>query len=153
MTLGLLILTGLLMVAALCLLATCIAPTRFRYVSKEPALLRYANDLISAGQAAGNQAQARPIDALAELTKELAHQYAVATDHNRRIDKRRELLRAFAGLAGVGSVLSLLLRAAVAFGYDIPRSSNAGDGHGPALATPSVRPSDRAPPPGRAGTG
>jgi hypothetical protein len=39
---------------------------------------------------------------------ELVRRFSVATDHNRRIDKRRELLRAFPGLAVVSSALSTL---------------------------------------------
>jgi hypothetical protein len=153
-SLALLGVTGLLMVAALALLAACIAPTRFRYVSKEPLLLRYTDELIAAEQAPENQVRVAPVDALAVLKRELAHQYAVATDHNRGINKRRELLRAFAGLAVVGSVLSILLLVAVAFGYYIPKLSDTGDGHGPARAVTSlVPPPNRAPQTGSAGAG
>jgi hypothetical protein len=135
---ALLTLTGLLMLTALCLLATCIAPARFRYVSREPLLLHYTEELIRAEQTPENQGRDDPLDALAVLKRELAHQFSVATDHNRRINKRRELLRAFAGLAVVGSVLTTLLLVAVAFAYYIPSaSSDIGDGHGPTHAVTS----------------
>jgi hypothetical protein len=51
----LLLLTGLLAFAALCLLAACIAPIRFRYMSREPLLLRYTDELIRAELAPANQ--------------------------------------------------------------------------------------------------
>lgn len=153
-SLALLGVTGLLMFAALSLLAACIAPTRFLYVSKEPLLLRYTDELIAVEQAPENQARVAPVDALAVLKRELAHQYAVATAHNRRINKRRELRRAVAGLAVVGSVLSILLLVAVAFGYYILQVSDTGDGHGPAPAVTSiVQPPNRASETGNAGAG
>ena len=95
------------------------------------------------------------MDALTALKQELAHQFSVATDHNRRINKRRELLRAVAGLAVVGSVLTiLLLLVAVAFGTYIPGTSDAGDGHAQAKIVISPgQPADWAPASGTAGPG
>jgi hypothetical protein len=136
-SLALLAMTGALMFAALCLLAACIAPARFRYVSREPLLLRYTDALIRAEQAPENQGRDDRVDALAILKRELAHQFSVAADHNRRINKQRGLLRAVAGLAVVGSVLSVLLLVAVTFAYYIPKMSDTGDGHGPAHAVTS----------------
>jgi hypothetical protein len=145
-SLFLLTLAGLLMFAALCLLAACIAPARFRYILREPLLLRYADDLIRAEQAPENQDLDDPVDALATLKRELARQFAEATDHNRQINKRRGWLREIAGLAVVGSVLSILLLVIVAFAYYIPKTSDTGDGHGPAPAATSTHGSpDRAP--------
>ena len=153
-SLALLIVGGTLVVTALCLLGAAIFATRFRYVSREPLLLRYTEDLISAEQASEGLEQGDRLDALAALKRELAHQYAVATDHNRRINKRRELLRAYAGIAVIGSVLTILLLVTVAFAYYIPRSSDIGDGHGPARAVTSPgRPSDGEPHPGNAAAG
>jgi hypothetical protein len=131
---GLLAVTGLLLTAALVLLAACIAPVRFRYLSKEPLLLRYTEDLIAAEQAPENQSYAEPLKALPSLKLELARQYSVATDHNRRINKRRELHRAVAGLCVVGSVLMILLLVAVTLVYHVPDDTITGDVHGPAQA-------------------
>jgi hypothetical protein len=144
----LLILTGVLLATALVLLAACIAPVRFRYLSREPLLLRFTDELIEAEQASKTQNQALPLDALALLKRELAHQYSVATDHNRRINKRRELLRAFAGLCVVGSVLAILLLVAVAFAYYVPERSDIGDvrGSANAVTTPNA-PADGRPAP------
>jgi hypothetical protein len=140
---GLLAVTGLLLTAALVLLAACIAPVRFRYLSKEPLLLRYTEDLIAAEQAPENQSYAEPLKALPSLKLELARQYSVATDHNRRINKRREPHRAVAGLCVVGSVLMILLLVAVTLVYHVPDDTIVyhvpddtitGDVHGPAQA-------------------
>jgi hypothetical protein len=46
------------------------------------------------------------ISAVATLKGELARQYALAADHNRQINKRRERRRSIAGLAALGSVLT-----------------------------------------------
>src|SRR4051794_23367219 len=92
-SLTMLILTVLLMFTALCLLAACIAPSRFRYISREPLLLQYMDELIRIERAPENQGLDDPLDALATLKRELAHQFSVATDHNRHLNKRRELLR------------------------------------------------------------
>jgi hypothetical protein len=155
-SLVLLILAGLSMGIALCLLAACIAPVRFLRISREPLLLRYTDELIDVERMPENQGQDEPLDALATLKRELAHQFSLATDHNTRINKRRERLRAFAGLAVVWSVLMLLLLAAVAFGYHIqhiPSTSNRGGEHGAAHAVTSPnQPTDRAPQPAPSGS-
>jgi hypothetical protein len=134
----LLALTGRFMFVALCLLAACIAPTRFRYISREPALFRYTEDLIRAQQAAKDQGLKDVFDALDVLKRELVHQFAVATDHNRRINKRRELLRAFAGLFVIVSVLTTLFPVTGAFAYYVANTFDTGAGHGPthAIAPP-----------------
>jgi hypothetical protein len=139
---ALLILTGVLLAFALALLAACIAPVKFRYLSREPLLLRFTDELIEAEQASKAQSQTVPLDALALLKRELAHQYSVATDHNRRINKRRELLRAFAGLCVVGSVLTILLLVTVAFAYYVPERSDIGDVRGSASAVKPNAPAD-----------
>jgi hypothetical protein len=136
----LLALTGLFMFVALCLLAACIAPTRFRYVSREPALFRYTEDLIRAEQASKNQGLEDAFDALGVLKRELAHQFAVATDHNRRINKRRELLRAFAGLFVIASVLTTLFLVTGVFAYYVRNTFDTGAGHGPAHTAAAPEP-------------
>jgi hypothetical protein len=137
---GLLTLTGLLMFVALLLLAASIAPTRFRYISREPLLFHYTEDLIRAERAARDQGETDAIDALVLLKGELAHQYAVATDHNRRINKRRELIRAFAGLFVIASVLTTLFLVGTTFTYYVYNAFDIGAGHGPAHAAKSTEP-------------
>ena len=136
----LLVLTGLFMFAALCLLAACIAPARFRYILREPALFRYTEDLIRAERAPGNQGGEDGIDALTSLKSELSHQFAVAADHNRKINKRRELLRTFAGLAVIASVLSTLLLVTAGLADYIDHTFDRGAGHGPAHTTTAPEP-------------
>jgi hypothetical protein len=145
----LLTLTGLFMFAALCLLAASIAPTRFRYISREPLLFHYTQDLIRAEQAAKDQGQEDALDALDLLKNELAHQFAVATDHNRRINKRRELIRAFAGLFVIASVLTTLFLVTTAFAYYVSNAFATGAGYGPAHIVTAPEPTRD----GAAGTG
>jgi hypothetical protein len=133
---GLLVLIGLLLIAALLLLAACIAPVRFRYLSREPLLLRYTEDLIAFEQVGDNQTTAYPARASGILKHELARQYSVATDHNRRINKRREFRRAIAGLCVVGSVFMILLLVAVCLGYHVSETIVKGDAHGSAHDVP-----------------
>jgi type VI protein secretion system component VasK len=138
-------LAGLLMFAALCLLAACIASARYRYVEAEPALLRDMDDLIRAELAPENRDTDNPVDALATLKRRLASQFGDAAYHNRQINKRRRWRRDIAGLLVVGSVLTILLLVTVAFAYYIPNVSDTGDGHGPAAAAAPIRGSpDRA---------
>jgi hypothetical protein len=152
-SLFLLMLAGLLMFAALCLLAACVAPVQSRYISPEPLLLRFTEDLIQAEQAPQNQGRDDPLDALATLRRDLARQFADATYHNRQINKRRRRLRDFAGLAVVGSVLTILLLVTVAFTYYIPRASDTGDGHGPTPAAAAPTSGSPVRGPESAGTG
>jgi hypothetical protein len=145
-------LAGLLMLAALCLLAACIAPARYRYVEAEPLLLRDTDDLIRAELAPENQGRDDPVDALATLKRRLASQYGDAAYHNRQINKQRRWRRDIAGLLVLGSVLTILLLVTVAFAYYIPNVSDTGDRHGPTTAAAPTRGSpDRAPE--SAGTG
>lgn len=154
LSLGLLAAAGLLICAALFLLGIAIFATPFRYLSREPLLLRYTEELIKAEEeSSGSEPESR-VDALLELKRQLAQQYAVATDHNRRINKRRELQRARAGIAVIGSVLMILLLVAVEFAYYFPSRGETGDGHGPGRPqTTSDWPADRNPRPDNAAVG
>jgi hypothetical protein len=92
-------------VVALAFLAASIFPSTFRYIAPEPDLLAYATGLdedAAAAIAAGTGGAADP-ETILKLT--LAHQYALATDHNRRINQRRARWRSIAGLATLASVL------------------------------------------------
>lgn len=105
---GLLSLTGVLMLTALALLVACIKPAKFRYIAREPELFHYAEDLIGAQRAAIDAGNADPPIALEILQKELSIQYAVGVDHNRQITKKREFFRTWAGLAIIGSMTATL---------------------------------------------
>ena len=110
-------LAGLFMFGTLCLLIACIAPRRFSYISREPLLLKFTEDLIAFERTAGPPLDDGSRDALSLLKQELARQFAAATDHNRRINKRREFLRALAGIGTIFSVLMTLMLVGFAFGY------------------------------------
>lgn len=129
--LGLLIPSVLFSFAALSFRAASISPAKFRYIAKDTDLLDYALELIKDGQDLANLAQAEPIDPLIVLKGTLARQYAVATDHNRQINKRREGRRSIAGLATIAAVLSTLMLVVATFTYYIPRHSANGPVHGP----------------------
>jgi hypothetical protein len=111
----LLALAGLCTIIALGFLAASIYPAKFDYVAKEPALLQYAWDLIRNEQAPENLAQKDPFSALVTLKGDLSRQYAVATDHNRQINQRRERWRSIAGLAALGSVLATVFLVATSY--------------------------------------
>jgi hypothetical protein len=118
---ALLSISGLLMLTALALLAMCIKPAKFQYIAREPLLFRYAEDLIAAERAADAAGNANPPTAIESLQKQMAIQYAVGADHNRRITKRRELIRTWAGLAIIGSMTAtLFLVATVLIFHYIP---------------------------------
>lgn len=102
---SLLAMAGTLTLLSLGFLAASIYPQRFDYVAKQAALLNYAHELIRAEQTPDNLAQDDPFSALVTLKTEIARQYAHATDHNQRINKKRERRRSIAGLAALGSVL------------------------------------------------
>lgn len=116
---------------ALSYLAGSFYKAEFRYIAKDTALLEYTLDLIADGQAQAKLGQAEPINPLVTLKEALARQYAVATDHNRRINDRREACRSVAGLATIGAVLSTLMLVMVTFNYYIPSHSAKGAAYGP----------------------
>jgi ferric-dicitrate binding protein FerR (iron transport regulator) len=108
---------GVLMIVSLGFLAASIYPARFDYVAREPALLNYAKELIRDEQTPENQSQEDPFSAVATLKSELARQYALAADHNRQINKRRERWRSIAGLAALGSVLTTVFLMAATYAH------------------------------------
>lgn len=121
---------------ALAFLAWSIFPARFRYVAKDCAVLEYALGLIEQERHPDNQAQDVPIGALHTLKTNLATQYALATDNNRQINKRREGRRSVAGLLTLSSVVSTLARVAVTFTTYSPRHDEKGTVHEPPPNTP-----------------
>lgn len=113
----LLTIIGLTMIVALVLLTRCFAPTRFRYIAEESGWLRYAGELIAAErETAGTDT---PVHAAGELSLTLARQYAAAIAHNRRVNQRRDLLRAQATLAVACSVLLIMLLIGVDIVYQL----------------------------------
>jgi hypothetical protein len=123
---ALLSVSGLLMLTALVLLALCIKPAKFQYAAREPLVFRYAEDLIAAEDAALAAGNSNPPIALESLQKQMAIQFAVGADHNRRITKRRELIRTWAGLAIIGSMTAtLFLVATVLIFHYIPDHGDA----------------------------
>jgi len=111
-SLGLLGLTVIMMLVAVAFLFACIFPAKFAYIAKETELLLFTQNLISYEQSlslAGAAPPATTFDAVETLKITLANQYGATTVHNRRINKRRELFRAIAGLALVLSMLTTLM--------------------------------------------
>lgn len=120
---------------ALAFLAWSIVPAQFLYVAKDKALLDYALGLIEDEKDLANLAQDLPIVALHTLKTSLATQYALATDNNRQINKRRERRRSVAGLLTVVAVIFTLVLVAVAFATYSPKHDEKGIVHAPAPTT------------------
>jgi hypothetical protein len=106
-------LTGALMAVAPGLLAACIAAARFQYVSSESSLLAFVDTLIQAEEAEAAQGRQSGSDAASVLKRKPCGQYAVATEHNRKVRQRRDQLRTYAGLCITASVMTTLLLVAV----------------------------------------
>lgn len=117
---------------ALSFLAASIYPARFNYMPDDTDLLAYAIGLT----ADENEPHLGQSDALATFKATLVEQYAEATDHNRRINKRRERRRSVAGLATIAAVLSTLLLVGTAFIHYVPKHATQGTAHGAASGTP-----------------
>jgi hypothetical protein len=90
---------------SLCFLAASIYPQRFQYAARQTALLDYARDLIRHEADTAATDPSTPFSALITLKTDIATQFAQATDHNQRLNKRREQWRSVAGLCALGSVL------------------------------------------------
>lgn len=114
---SMLLLSVLSSFGALCLLAWSIFPAKFVYVAKDSDLLRYALDLIEDENAPDGRGG--PV-AVHILKKALATQYALATDNNRQINKRRERRRSIAGLLTILSVVSTLMLVAATLATYVP---------------------------------
>jgi len=97
------VLLSICILLALAFLVASILPSRFSYISQEPALLDYARGL-DEDEAEAARIGAPPLDAVAELKRTLADQYAVATRDNRMINQRRAWYRSIAGLATLASI-------------------------------------------------
>ncbi len=100
-------LSGLTTFTALAFLAASILPAEFAYIAPEAELLDFADRLEQQERAAGDPVAAA-VAALETLKRELARQYAVATEHNRRINRNRAKRRSIAGLSTVASVLATM---------------------------------------------
>jgi hypothetical protein len=130
--LALLAVSGLCSLVALSFLAASIYPARFLYIAEDAALLEYGLDLITDEMSPSDQAGDGAMSAIVTLKGTLARQYAVATDHNRRINKGRERRRSIAGLATIAAVLSTLVLVAATFLYYIQNHPPKGSANGPA---------------------
>lgn len=120
---------GALTLVSLGFLAASVYPQRFDYLAKEPDLLTYARNLIRDEQLPENKALEDPFSALVTLKTEIARQCAVATDHNRQINKRRERRRSIAGLAVLGSVLMTVLLAGTTYAHYLSIQAKKDPGH------------------------
>ena len=118
-SMGLLGASGLFTLIALAFLAACVYPRRFRYLAPDPELLDYARGLIQDETAAKGKDAGITFDAVVLLKEELAKQYAVGSQHNRQINKRRERLRSIAGLATIVSVVLTLFLVGASFIHHI----------------------------------
>lgn len=115
---------------ALGMLASSIFPAKFRYIAKDADLLDYTLGLIADERDPANRSQPAPIEALATLKTDLATQYAVATDHNRQINKRRDKRRSIAGLLTICSVIATLMLVSVAVATYVGKHDDQGASHG-----------------------
>jgi hypothetical protein len=108
---ALLSLTGGAMLFALAFLIACIFPATFNYISKDQDLLQYTLLLLAAEQAESTVGPGGRLafDAGDALKRMLANEYALTTDHNRRINERREFQRVIAGLAVLTSTICTVL--------------------------------------------
>lgn len=126
--------SGASTLTALIFLAASIYPARFDYLPDDVELLGYLNLILN-----DDELGASKVDALIAVQSGLAEQYAAATDHNRRINKRRERRRSVAGLATLGAMLATLLLVATTFLHYMPERTAQGSVYGPAQPNP-VRP-------------
>ncbi len=109
---ALLVAAGVHSLLALVFLARSIALARFRYVAPEPDLLAYAKALVEDERNDAGVATAHTVET---LKLALVDQYAIATQHNRRINNHRQWCRSVADLLTLASVLGTLLLAATLF--------------------------------------
>jgi hypothetical protein len=106
-------LTGGFMGTALGLVSACIFPSPFEHVADETALLALANALMEAEYTDAADGRLTVPDAVSDLKRRLCEQYAVATEHNRKIRRKRDSLRAYAGLSVTSSIVTTLMLVAV----------------------------------------
>ncbi len=131
--------------AALCVLGACIYPRKFFYLAPDQEILAYALGLMQ-DEADGLLSEG---EAEATLKRSLAQQYALGSQNNRQINKRRERMRAVAGLITLGSVIATILLVAVTL-FPYPGTHHE---HAPPPArTDRADPGSAAPPPAAGGT-
>ena len=109
-----LVLAAAATLSALFFLAWSILPYEFRYVAREPDLLRYAEAVRARAEADGAGPAAASEVAHTALRATLVEQYALSTDHNRAVNQRRASRRNRAGLATLCSVLLFVVLVALA---------------------------------------
>ncbi len=156
--LALLLATAAATLAALIFLAQSIWPARFRYVTSEPTLQDYVEEVRATAIAGGSSQDDATLTAVAAARTVMVQQYAVSASNNRVINQRRANRRTRAGLATLASVFAVLVLVAFVVvsklhGYD-PSSNPArpsGAGHPDAVQPRSAadQPGDAAP--GRGG--
>lgn len=116
-SIGCIAVAGMAALIALGCLAASIYPVRFRFLTPEPTLLNYALRLNEYERQYSVRGATAAADALVALKLVLAHQYADATSYNRRINRRRGLWRAIAGLATLAGMLSIIALVASVTAY------------------------------------
>ncbi len=90
-------------------------PADFKYAGAEPGLLKYAEELAELEESGGLKAG----EAIVELKRQLAEQYAATTFNNKRINQSRVYMRSVAGALTIGSVLASLVLGAVTIGHQV----------------------------------
>lgn len=120
---------GMLTLTSLVCLAISIYPQKFEYIAKQGDLLGYALELIDGERNFSLDEHGEPLSALVTLKLAIARQYAQATDHNQRINKRRERWRSIAGLGALGSVLMTVFLVAAAYAHYLSTRSDKEIGH------------------------
>lgn len=105
-------LTAFATLLALFFLASSIWPMKFQYPSTEPELQAYAKKLRE-HETASRDAGQTEVDALLSFKSALTTQYAIAADHNRKINQRRALRRTRAGVAILASITFMLALVAI----------------------------------------
>ncbi len=99
--------------AALLFLAESIWPARFRYVTREPDLQDYVEQVRAAEIAGGSTEAEATLAAVRAARAVMVQQYALGAAHNRVLNQRRANRRTRAGLATLASVLAVLVLVAL----------------------------------------
>lgn len=125
--LALLLSAALATLAALVFLAQSIWPVRFRYVTSEPTLQDYVEEVRATAIAGGSSQDDATLTVLAAARTVMVQQYAVSASNNRLLNQRRANRRTRAGLATLLSVFAVLVLVAFVVvsklhGYDTSSS-------------------------------
>ena len=95
--------------AALVFLAQSIWPARFRYVSSEPELQGYLENVRTTAVGSGNSQEEATVIAMIAARTVMVQQYAISASNNRLINQRRASRWTRAGLATLVFVLAVLV--------------------------------------------